>query len=36
MADFRKLRVWVAAQELAIDTHQAATRLRGTRSASTN
>ncbi|MDO8501057.1 MAG: four helix bundle protein [Gemmatimonadaceae bacterium] len=33
MADFRKLRVWQAAQELAIDAHRVAARMRGARSA---
>lgn len=33
MADFRKLRVWVAAQDLAVCAHQVSGRLRGARSA---
>jgi four helix bundle protein len=33
MADFRKLRVWQAAQELAIDVHRIFGRVRGARSA---
>lgn len=33
MADFRKLRVWQAAQQLAVDTHRIFGRVRGARSA---
>ncbi|MFN2604315.1 MAG: four helix bundle protein [Gemmatimonadaceae bacterium] len=33
MADFRKLRVWVAAQDLAVCAHHVSGRLRGARSA---
>ena len=33
MADFRKLRVWQAAQEIAIDAHRVTARMRGVRSA---
>ena len=33
MADFRKLRVWQVAQELAIDAHRVTARMRGARSA---
>jgi four helix bundle protein len=33
VADFRKLRVWQAAQELAIDAHRASARIRGAGSA---
>jgi four helix bundle protein len=33
MADFRKLRVWAAAQDLAVHAHQVSGRLRGARSA---
>ena len=33
MADFRKLRVWTAAQDLAVYAHQVSGRLRGARSA---
>ena len=33
MNDFRDLRVWQAAQELAIDAHRISGRMRGTRSA---
>ena len=33
MADFKKLRVWQAAQELAVHAHRVTSRMRGTRSA---
>ena len=33
MGDFRKLRVWQAAQEMAINAHRVTARMRGTRSA---
>ena len=33
MGDFRKLRVWQAAQQLAIDAHRVTVRMRGARSA---
>lgn len=33
MADFRKLRVWQVAQEIAIDAHRVTARMRGAKSA---
>jgi four helix bundle protein len=33
MSDFRKLRVWVAARELAIETHRVTSGMRGSRTA---
>ena len=33
VADFRKLRVWQAAQEMAVDAHRVTARMRGARSA---
>jgi four helix bundle protein len=33
VADFKKLRVWQAAQELAVQAHRVTSRMRGTRSA---
>jgi four helix bundle protein len=33
VADFRKLRVWQVAQEIAIDAHRVSARMRGVRSA---